>query len=806
MRVLLPVLLCFCFCCASAQQAAISGTVTDGQGIPLRNVSVWVTETNSGTASNGLGYFSLNLKPGACHFVFRLAGYLPLKQTVVVSGDGQVLKVILTRTDNLTAQPAPADSIMRQAIARHKFNKHESAHYSGMLYTKTIQYITDIPMVFVHKKVADRLQMNTYGTGIISLDEWLSDFKVMKPGQVFEKVGAARATSNRDVFNLNGITGLNVDFYQENLLFASLCDHYFVSPLSSIALTYYRFTLMGRFKDGGQTIDEIWVEPAHRDEFLFKGSIDVVEGSWKLYAVNLLLGRTARIDLIDTIKIAQQFVPVGDSTWLPQTTVINFSGKMPTLGYGGKWMQVYTQLNRDTLSADTFKGEVYYSQKGNYQVPDSAWNKIRPVQLLPDEAGFYAGSESSASGRRPKTHTDSIQNTNNRFRLLPYLVDGYNLHNYAKNSSWGFQSPRSLYFYNTVEGWGIDLRPRYTKIYDNKHSLVIIPEVRYGFSDKVLNTNVFSRYVYNPFKQASIYARVGSDFLDLNNTGTISPFINSLSTLLLGDNLIKLYQSKFIMAGTDGEVANGILLNGAFEYAERTSLFNTTDHTFNKDSTLLTSNNPLDPNGNTQLFPNYRALVLKTSATFTFDQEYKITPAGKFIIPNPYPRVRINYRVGVPILGSDVNYSFLSVDVFQDRVPMGIWGYTAYFISTGRFLTARSLYYPDYKQFSGGQSFFFNAGLGSFHFLNFYTYSTDKPYFEAHVEHNFSGIVLSHVPLICRLNLQEIVGGSFLSQGTLPDYEEVYIGVKERFVRLDYGMAFGMYTTRVQGFRLIYNF
>ena len=136
---------------------------------------------------------------------------------------------------------------------------------------------------------------------------------------------------------------------------------------------------------------------------------------------------------------------------------------------------------------------------------------------------------------------------------------------------------------------------------------------------------------------------------------------------------------------------------------------------------------------------------------------------------------------------------------------MGIYGYTDYFLSAGTFPNTKNLYYPDYYQFAGGQSFFFNASLGSFHFLNYYTYSTYKSYFEAHAEHNFAGLFLSHVPLLSKLNLQEIIGGSFLTQGTLPDYKEAYIGLKRTVIRLDYGLAFGRYSNRIQGFRLSYN-
>jgi len=148
----------------------------------------------------------------------------------------------------------------------------------------------------------------------------------------------------------------------------------------------------------------------------------------------------------------------------------------------------------------------------------------------------------------------------------------------------------------------------------------------------------------------------------------------------------------------------------------------------------------------------------------------------------------------------------LSVDVFQDRLNLGIFGTTSYFFSAGKFLSTGNLYYPDFQQFAGGESFFFNATTGSFHFLNYYTYSTDKAYLEAHVEHNFEGLLLSRVPWLQRLNLQEIAGGSYLRQGTLPDYAEVYAGLKRTVFRLDYGLAFGRFTNRVQGFRLVYNF
>ena len=101
--------------------------------------------------------------------------------------------------------------------------------------------------------------------------------------------------------------------------------------------------------------------------------------------------------------------------------------------------------------------------------------------------------------------------------------------------------------------------------------------------------------------------------------------------------------------------------------------------------------------------------------------------------------------------------------------------------------------------------FFFDSSLGSFHFLNFYTYSTDKEYVEAHFEHNFTGFFLNRLPFIRTLNIEEVIGGSFLTQKLLPGYKEYYFGLKRSVVRVDYGFAYGENLPVIQGFRITYN-
>ena len=795
-------------CCigelALAQNTDVKGTIIDQNGKPLPFVSVWSAQTNDGTASNKEGNFKLSVPPGKHILTFRQVGYLPFK-TEIQAGD-TICNIVMFPIIN-TTDYCNADDVMHRAIDQKGIYTHDTTVYLGTLYSKGTQVLTKAPRMFMKREIATNLHLSENRQGIISLNESVSGIRFRAPDKIREYVASVRTTINENLFNFNSAPDFHVDLYRPFIHWDGLCDHGFVSPLSQSAFNYYRFYTTARYADGKDTISVIYVKPRHHSQYTFTGYIYINENGWRLYAADLTLGRRARIDFITEVKIQQQYVPVDSTGWAPQKTVFQYKGGL--LGYhnGGYYLQTYTDVHADTaeLKYALFTGEVYHSNTQVYQ-NQQLMDQVRPLPLTDDEKVYYSWNKLAERHQKDKTPTDSLQNTNNKFKLIPYGFNGYTLHNYTHNWQLNIPSPRSFVYYNTVEGWGIDLNPRFNKIFDQQRSLYISPDMHYGFSDKILNVNAYFNYRYNPFKQSTIYGGIGSDFLDLNNSGTITPFFNSLNTLILGNNYLKLYQSKFIMLGITGEVANGVLLNGQMEYASRRSLSNTSYHTFNRDSIYLTSNNPLDPGSDSPLFPEYRSLSFQGSATFTFRQEYKITPAGKFIQPNPFPRIRINFRKGIHKFGSDVNYSFGSIDVFQDRVNLGTLGNMAYSLSAGTFFNNKLLYFPDYAQFRGGQAFLYDATLGSFHFLNFYTYSTFKSYFEAHIEHNFAGLLLSQIPLLNRLHLQEIAGGSYLTQGTLPPYKEWYVGIKQRVFRVDYGMAFGRFTQKEHGIRVIYNF
>ncbi|MBS1530690.1 MAG: carboxypeptidase regulatory-like domain-containing protein [Bacteroidetes bacterium] len=794
----------FLFFKAFSQAVELHGMVSDGRGKPLPFVSVLIDRVNRAALTNDSGIYRIILQPGSYKIDFRSPGYKPVSKTIRAEGFDVRLDLQLSQTDTTDKLPESGDSIIRRTIDRQNMPPGNPIYF-GRIYAKQSQSISQMPNNFFRTIVAYALNIYSENKGIVNLSESLADFQMRPPDRISQEVTAAVVKqSSRNVFNFNQVPELNINFYQNTIHLNGLSESAFVSPLADNAFNYYKYRLTGQFSDEGKLIDEINVEPVSPDEHLFSGRVYVIDKEWRLYGLELYLYRAANIDFIDSVSISQQYAPLNEQVSLPCASQLKYYGTFWGFTYSGVFLQVYQDVRTDSLKTNIYRSR-YHSFTGDYDKDESFWEQNRVQPLTPAEKNFYRSATPRTKSKISKHLLGPGQNKSNQFHILPYLFWGYTQHNYDSNSTIALQPLANSVFYNTIEGWGIDLKVKYTKTYDRLQSLAITPDIRYGFSDKVFNANLLLNYVYNSYRHAYVFGRAGTDFLDLNSTGTISPFLNSLTTLYLGNNYIKLYQSRFITAGTGGEVTGGILLTGQLEYAERAPLFNTTLHTFNKDSVLLTSNNPLDPNSNTPLFPKYQALTLRGSVTFTFNQEYSITPDGRFILPALYPVVRINYREGIPTVRSSVNYNFISMDVFQDRLNEGIIGYTAFYFSAGKFLNTHKLYYPDYNHFHGGQSFFFDTYAGSFHFLNYYTYSTDRAYFEAHAEHNFTGYFLSRVPLLRNIGLQEIVGASYLGQGTLPDYKEIYFGLKRSMLRLDYGFAFGRFSKIVQGFRLSYS-
>ncbi len=816
--VLLSLFIVLCSFTASAQQFLLTGRVTDANGKQIGFAAVYIKNSTYGTNANEQGVYQLKLDPGSYNIVYRFVGYKEMTEKVTISDRNVVHNVAMTdetyvlrKFSIIKGQPVDsAVGMVQKAIARRQYYIHQVNSYSCLAYIKGVQKLVSAPKSLMNPNVANALSIDSTGKGILYQTESVSNFSFKQPHKFKEAMVSSISAGQNAAFSYNKASDLSANFYEDILMVPGLSSHGFISPLAGNALHYYDYFLVGSKIENGIIVHKIYVSPKRPHEPVYTGYIYLVDGDWRIYSVDLMLTNKAnKLNLIDTLRISQEYVPIRDSAWEPLSIQYKFNGNVLGFKFEGYYLGIYNNYKLDPpFPEHFFNGERMRIDTNAKSQDLSLWQDIRPVPLTAQENKDYANKAELATLKKAMQNFDEEQGRRNHFNILPYIPFGYKtVYKKGKDSVYYFPFLQTV-FYNTVEGGGLNLKLTYIHSLDTLRFFNVTPNLRYGFADKLLSANVRSEYNYDPYNQGKFLFGFGSDILDLNNVGTRSVYFNTLSTLLGGDNYVKYYRSEFINGGFQREIKNGLLLKADISYAQRTQLYNNSGYSF--ASKHLTSNNPLAPdtvptNDRSFLFPKNQALTLTASLTYTFDQEYITRPTGRQFLTSPYPQIKLTYRKGISgLLGSDVDYDFASLELYQEHLNNGLVGFSSFKLEGGDFFNHNWLYFMDYNHFLGNVGTTFDPTPGSFHFLPFYTYSTNGPYFEGHFEHNFSGYFFGRVPLLRALKLDEIIGVNFLTTNATRNYSEFYVGVQRLIFRVDYGVSYAGSRKYLQGFRIFY--
>jgi len=799
---------------SAAQTYRLTGHITDPQNQPIGFASVYIKNTTYGTSANENGYYTFNLKPGTYSVVYRFVGYKERIENITVNEhnerrditmvpDSFVLKEVVVKSRRANV----GREIIKQVQKKREYYLHQVPEYSCVVYIKGVQKLVKAPKKLLGRDVAAALELDSTGKGILYQSESLSNYSFQQPDKVKEVMIASKVAGQNTAFSYNKASDLQVNFYRSLFHVNGLSARGFVSPVASEAMLFYNYKLLGSVVENGKTIDKIQVIPKRAHDPVFSGVIYIVEGDWRIYGTDLFITKESNINLVDTLEISQQYVPIRDSVWLPGAVQYNFKGDVLGFKFEGYYAAIYNSYNLSPgFGDDYFNGEVMRIDTQANKKDSAYWAIHRPLPLTAQEKNDYHKKDSLATIRQSLKYLDSVEHADNQLGPFNFTVTGYEYHNRKKGESFYVYPFYQTVYYNTVEGYGIIPKFKFTKTFVDGRSYAITPTLRYGFANKLFSANVNLYYNYDPPHQGAFFAAFGSDLLDLSNVGTRSLTFNTLSTLLSESNFVKYYRSKYGQFGYQRELSNGVLFNTELSYASRDQLYNTSfNHIKDYPDKEYTSNNPLTPNAETPLFPHNNALTFKASLFFTFDQRYVTRPTGRVYEPPVFPQLRINYRKGINnVLGSDVNYDFLSADIFDDHFSFGLLGFSSYKITLGTFLNRSKLYFMDYNHFLGNQGTVFDPTIGGFHYLPFYTYSANSSFIEAHYEHNFAGNLLNNIPLIRKLKLEEIVGGNYLTEQNKNNYYEFYFGVKRLIFRFDYGFAYDGNHKVMQGIKIFY--
>lgn len=777
----------------------VSGRVTGPSQEAVPFGAVYVKGTTKGTTTNADGFYSLDLAAGKYTVVFQAMGYSQKAVEVDLSSGNKSLDIVLTssfiemKEAVITDGEDPAYAIIRNAQAKRKYYLEQVNSYSCDVYIKGLQRVTEHPEKIMGVEVDPDGEIDST-SGIIYLSESVSKFNFKQSDKIKEEMISSKVSGDNKAFSYNRASDMMFNFYENVINIEDLSERGFVSPISNTAMLFYKYRLVGTVFENDSLINKIEVIPRRKSDPCFRGYIYIMENSWRIHSTELYLTKDAQIDFVDTLTISQTFVPVDKDLWMVFMNKFTFNFGFMGLKGNGFFVGVNSNYVIDPDFPKRFfdNEEMHVNDDANKR--DSVyWVSTRPVPLTPEEERDYHRRDSIMAVRNSQAYLDSVDKVTNRPGFMDIVFTGYAYSRRYKHYSVAVAPLVKACSFNTVQGLRTGIDAEFFRNWENNRWLVISPAASYGFSDNHFFADAEATYYYNPVRFARITVTGGKTTAQFNSKDPVPVFINTLYTLLQKQNYLKLYSKTYGYVNWHRELVNGIMLSAAGEFADRKPLFNTAKYYWiNYPERFFTSNNPLAPQDeSTAAFEAHKALDLNVQLTFRFKQKYYTRPNQKIILGSKYPTFGLQFRKGIPgIFGSKTDYDFLKLSV-RDEIDLKLIGKFSYYVGAGKYLSKSNLPFMDYYHFMGNRTIWSTFPQQSFQLLDYYAFSTNDWYMEAHAEHHFGGFILNKIPLIRRLHLTEVVGFNYLVTQDVPSYYEIYFGAdKLGMIRVDFALGY----------------
>ena len=810
---------------SSAQK--IYGTVFTDKGDLLPYASITVKGTSIGASANDKAKFSFTVSPGTYTVVCQHIGFTKQEKTVTVTNENtEVTFIIGNQQLDLTevivkSGEDPAYDIIRQAIKKRPFYNEQVKSFECGLYTKDLMKLRNLPKKILGRKIEDEdikdMGLDSSRKGIIYLAESVAKVYLQQPDKFKMEVLSSRV-SGSDGFGFTFPTFIS--FYQNNvtIFLDRLNPRGFVSPIADAALSMYRFKYLGSFYEDGKEINSIQVIPRRTYEPVFSGTINITDGDWRIHSFDLLLTKTAQLEIVDTLRITQIHVPVGNDVWRVKNQFIHFNFKQFKIDAIGNFVSVYSDYKINPVFAkNRFNNVIVNYDTGSNKKSAAYWDATRPVPLEAEEKMDYKVKDSiflvNKDSLISQNSVDSLNKKQGRLKLYNVFWKGLHRTRYTVNGNhnWGIESLIQGLEYNLAEGVVINFLPYYNRyIKKLKTNFSFEPGFRYGLSNT--HFNAWADLVFRTrdwetdkkLKRQTWTISGGKRVSQFNKANPITTLTNTINTLFWGDNYMKTYENYFASVNFSKRYENGLRFNINALYEDRIPLNNTTDFiVFKKDSLNITPNYPYEKI--TAQFAPHQAFIISIGISIKPGQKYIQFPNRKMSLGSNYPTFSFNYTKGFKnIFGSDVNFDKWRISIDDDK-NFKLAGLLKYKIGIGGFLNTGNVPIQDYQHFNGNRTLRASEYVNSFQVAKYYANSTISSFYTyGHLEHHFNGLLTNKIPLFKRLNWNLVAGGNAFYVNGKNNYVEVFAGLENilKIFRLDFVTAYNNGKTGLYSFRI----
>jgi hypothetical protein len=794
-----------------ANASILLGKVTDERGVPLSFATISVSSLKKASMSNEKGEYNINVEKGVFSISCQHIGYKISTVNLKIDNDTirldfKLIPTILVLDEIIVrkGKEDPAFEIIRNAISKRTYHQSQVESYSCQAYIKGLIRTVDYPSSIFGQRI-DFEDGDTSKRKIIFLSESISDIYFKQPRDYRINVVSTRVSGQSNGLGL--ATPLFISFYENSVnLPRSFNPRGFVSPIADGAFRFYDFKYLGAFSESGQLVNRIQVMPKRLWEPLFSGFIEIVENTWNIHAVDLVLTKTSQLEFADKIRIVQLYKPVSGNTWLlnsqtifPEVNILGFKAT-------GNFSTVFENYDLNFQPNDKLFGNtiIKYDVLSN-QRPDSFWSYKRPIPLLQDEVTDFKKKDSLERLKNNPAYLDSLDKIQNRPTFLGITLNGQTLQKRSRNFSFTYDPLLKSVGFNTVEGLSLQLSGTAEKEFKDKRSLSLTPVLRYGTINKHLTGFISGNMLINPKNRQRIGLAMGKKVFQFNNANPIPQVMNTFSTLLGGNNYLKIYEANYFQVNYSRRLTGIIAVIFHFSFQDRKPLNNTTGA---GQWGTFKSVNQIEPNYPTEISNSpllrHQAAEAGIKIQFRTGAKFIELPDGSINSFSKSPVIDFHYNKGLKrFLSSDVNYDKWKLSV-KGKFDFKLLGEFRYNLVTAGFLNARNVQLPDFHHYAGNLTRKAAPYLESFQLAPFYAFSNNAELFSAlHFEYRLNGLGTNKIPVLRNLNFRLITGTNILLlKGK--NYQEVFLGVDNvaKLFRIDFVKGLGKDGSDFQGIKI----
>jgi Family of unknown function (DUF5686)/CarboxypepD_reg-like domain len=803
---LLPILF---FLVTASFAATVSGIVKDAKGNVLPFSSLLVKGSGQGSSANIKGVYSIVLGAGSYTLVCQHVGFKTIEKKIKVGQEDIELNFELEEQQytlkDVVVQKGedPAFEIIRNAIKKRPDYFKEIKKFDCEVYIKGDLQLRDYPKKFFGQKV-DFEDGDTAKRKILFLSETIAKYSVEEPNNRKVEVISTKVSGNSDGF---GFASPQIISLYSNVVTigSSLNPRGFISPIANNALNYYKYKFEGTYYENGKEISRIKVIPKRKYEPLFSGYINIMEDSWRINSVDLMIVKEQQMQFLDTLKLEQIYMPLQDK-WVIKQQVIYPAGKFFSFDFFGNFLQIYDKYNIEPSFAKKFFNNTIL------KIYDSAnkktmgyWDSVRPIPLLAAEKKDYKKKDSLEQVRKDPKYLDSLDKKSNKVSLVGILLTGESFSKRRKKETITLDPIVSWINYNTVEGTMVNFSPNYFRSYKDRQSLSLSPNIRYGFDNQHFNAHLTGSYTFGKKYFHSVSFSGGKRVFQFNNNQPINADHNTYATKNWERNYMKIYEANFFKVGYATGLGDGFNVSSNLEFQDRMPLENLP----NPKSWRNIEGRDFTPNYPTEIASSN--MIANKAASISIGISWR--PGSKYIeigerkisIGSKYPTFNLLVKQGINgLMGSTVDYTKWNFSI-SDNLNMKLGGRISYRLAASGFLNANNVYLPDYQHYNGNRIFLASPYLSSFQLMPYYKYSnTEKLATTAHVEYHLNGLITNKIPLLKKWNWFFVLGGNALYINDNKNYYEAFFSIENIFkvARIDFIQNFEPNKQQSSGIRL----